>query len=844
MKKVQLLILLITCLHIHLFSQVPNTFSYQAIARDNSGNLLSNSSITVRIGILKDEVLIWQEDHPVSTNQLGYFTLEIGDPSAMNPLGTVGSFQEISWSDGTMKLQVSLDAGSGFEDMGISGFHSVPYALYAADGPGGTGPQGPQGEQGPQGVQGPQGEQGPQGVQGPQGEQGPPGGPGSDSQQLALSGDTLSISGGNSVDLSGVGGDGGQWDLNADTLTTMNHVGIGTSNPNMSTLAVQGLGFHPETPLFEVRREDGFPVFAVYNEGVMVFVDDEAKGLKGGFAVGGYSRGTKGLGQEYLTVTPDSVRIYVPEEQQVKGLKGGFAVGGYSKGTKGPGQDFLFINSDSTRVYVPNEANDSPDFEGLQGGFAVSGYTPGAKGPTDYLMGINRGITRFNTSDIDQGFAIGSQDENWGSGYLELTPSNSFVGFEAGMNNQPVDPVDENGWGLSSMNVFVGYQSGMYNLYGHHNTFLGFQAGINTLGENGEPESAAHNVFVGTESGFNNTQGSYNVYMGCYSGYENLDGSQNVFIGGNAGFSGLHTFGSTMVGNNAGSFYTGDGGVTFLGYYAGSNSSGINNTYLGSGSGASSGLGSENVAVGRRSGQYSSGDRNVSVGTEAGRGSFGSSVFADNTLVGHQSGTSLTTGSYNVLLGSGAGNSLTEGDYNVIMGYGAGHASTTGADNVFIGFNAGYFESGDGYLYMDVTDTDSPLIFGDFYARYVTINDDLYVTGTLYELSDVSSKTNIRPLGGSLEKVMALNGVSFDWNRSAKSKGRATTTVPAGSIGVIAQEVESVLPELVGKNRNGMKSVNYSGLIPVLLEAIKEQQEKILQLEQRIGELESVRTQN
>ena len=843
MKRNLLPLLLLMCMQLNLSGQVPQTFNYQAIARDNSGNLLSNSSLTVRIGIIRNDSLIWQEDHAVTTNELGYFNLEIGDPGAMNGMGTVASFSGITWG-GSMKMQVSVDSGFGFEELGTSEFHSVPYALYAAAGPGGTGPQG---------VPGPPGPQGEQGEQGPAGPQGPPGDSGS--------GDS-------------------NWGINGDTLTSYNHVGIGTSNPNQSTLAVQGLNYHPEAPLFEVRREDGFPVFAVYNDGVMVFVDDDAKGLKGGFAVGGYSRSSKGLNQEYLTVTPDSVRIYVPEdgaqkglkggfavggysrsskglnqeyltvspdsvrvyvpeEQQVKGLKGGFAVGGYSRSSKGPGQDYLFINSDSTRVYVPNQGND-PDFVGLQGGFAVSGYTPGAKGATDYLMGINRGITRFNTSDNDRGFAIGSQGDGWGSNYLELTPTNSFIGFDAGINNEEVDPIDENGWGLSSMNVFVGYKAGLENRYGHHNTFLGFCAGTNTLGEFGESESAAHNAFIGTQSGFKNTQGSYNAYLGCYTGYENVDGSQNVFIGGNAGRDGVSTSFATMVGNNAGTYYNGAGSVTFLGFYAGNNSQGTNNTFLGEYAGSYSGEGGDNVAVGMQAGQNSTGFWNVAIGNQAGQGAYGSTTYSWNTLIGHNSGTNLTSGGDNTLVGWGTGSSLVTGGYNTIIGSAAGTAAVSGSDNVFIGYKSGAQETGSGYLYIDNSSTTEPLIFGDFYDNYAAIHGNFYVTGNIYAADYFynAKGASITPLSGTLDKVMALNGVAIERNEETPAKGRESTITNSTSIGVIAQEVEAVLPELVSKGRNGEALVNYTGLVPVLLEAIKEQQQQIELLEQRISQLE------
>jgi len=850
-KKLFTLSLLLALALNSLHSQLPETFSYQAIARDQQGMLLGNQNLNIRIGILQNGILVWQEEHAVLTNDHGFFTVDIGGDDATGKTGTADSFADVDWGSGDAQLQVSVDAGSGFEELGTNDFHAVPYALYAINGPGASG---------------------------------------GDSQELSLEGNQLTISGGNSVDLSPVAGGDGQWTDEQDTLSTLKYVGIGTSNPNQSSLAVQGYNLHPETPLFEVRREDGFPVFAVYNDGVMVYVDEEAKGIRGGFAVGGYSRKSKGLNQEYLTVSPDSVRIYVPEAEQAKGIRGGFAVGGYSRKTKGASQDYLTVTPDSTRVYVPNKSND-PDFVGLQGGFAVSGFTEGSKGPSDYLMGINQGITRFNTSDNDRGFAIGSQGDGWGSNYLELTPTNSFIGFDAGINNREIDPLDENGWGLSSMNVFVGYQSGLSNEWGHHNTFLGYRTGTHTLGDETEPNFAAHNTFIGTEAGFNNTQGSYNVFLGCFSGYENLEGLQNVFVGGNAGLSGVDTYLATMVGNNAGASYTGEGVVSFFGAYAGNNSTGTGNTYLGNNSGGNSGEGNYNVAAGYRSGQFSTGSRNVLIGMEAGRGSSGNSVFEDNTLVGYRSGNGLTTGNYNSFFGaysgqvaddgdynsshgSGSALSLTSGDgntfmgadagrelttasYNVFLGHSAGHSNTTGGNNTLLGTYAGYYNStgegnvflgfaagmnseGNNQLFIDNSSADYPLIYGNFFDDFIDINGDLYVWGTLYEYSDVNSKTNIAPLESSLDKVMNLNGVSFQWaaKEGDKASVKGAPTDKGIHIGVIAQQVEEILPSLVRESRSGEKAVNYSGLVPVLLEAIKEQQGQIELLEQRIAELE------
>lgn len=93
--------------------------------------------------------------------------------------------------------------------------------------------------------------------------------------------------------------------------------------------------------------------------------------------------------------------------------------------------------------------------------------------------------------------------------------------------------------------------------------------------------------------------------------------------------------------------------------------------------------------------------------------------------------------------------------------------------------------------------------------------------------SDINLKTNVKNIDDSLSKVMQLNGVSFDWNDTQQS-----------SAGVIAQDVEKVLPEIVHENSTGYKSVNYNGLIGLLIEAVKEQNKTIELLTEKINTLE------
>lgn len=94
--------------------------------------------------------------------------------------------------------------------------------------------------------------------------------------------------------------------------------------------------------------------------------------------------------------------------------------------------------------------------------------------------------------------------------------------------------------------------------------------------------------------------------------------------------------------------------------------------------------------------------------------------------------------------------------------------------------------------------------------------------------SDVRFKDSIATLSDSLSKVLRLRGVSFNW----KATG-------APDIGVVAQEVEKVFPELVNTDGQGTKSVEYGHLVAPLIEAIKAQQKQIESLEARIKALES-----
>ena len=93
-----------------------------------------------------------------------------------------------------------------------------------------------------------------------------------------------------------------------------------------------------------------------------------------------------------------------------------------------------------------------------------------------------------------------------------------------------------------------------------------------------------------------------------------------------------------------------------------------------------------------------------------------------------------------------------------------------------------------------------------------------------FNSSDRRFKQNIRPLAGALAAVRALRGVRYEWNALGVQRGG---TAGAGQVGLIAQELETLYPELVLTDAAGYKSVNYAQLAPVLIEALKEQQQQI-----------------
>jgi hypothetical protein len=131
----------------------PPGIPYQAIARNANGTPYVNSSLSVRFSLHEQTAtgtVSYAESHSLQTNDLGLFSTTFGSGTPIT-----GAFAAINWAQTTKFLQVEINLGSAWVDMGTQQLMSVPYAMYAANSqPGPQGPAGPAGNQGSTGADG------------------------------------------------------------------------------------------------------------------------------------------------------------------------------------------------------------------------------------------------------------------------------------------------------------------------------------------------------------------------------------------------------------------------------------------------------------------------------------------------------------------------------------------------------------------------------------------------------------------------------------------------------------------------------------------------------------------
>jgi hypothetical protein len=209
-------------------------------------------------------------------------------------------------------------------------------------------------------------------------------------------------------------------------------------------------------------------------------------------------------------------------------------------------------------------------------------------------------------------------------------------------------------------------------------------------------------------------------------------------------------------------------GNTWYGEFAGASLT-LNaefNSFFGYSAGNATDSGDDNTFIGYAAGENNTGGKiNTFIGSGAG---YANTTGNRNTFLGTAAGLQNTEGDENVFIGTWAGHDNTTGNFNTILGFKAGFASSEGTGNVFLGCKAGYNETDSYKLYIDNSDTSSPLIYGEFDNDIVAINGKLGV-GTqspeaLLEIVNPSGRSDLvlnRNDGAAFTFEAKLNNVRF-----------------------------------------------------------------------------------
>jgi trimeric autotransporter adhesin len=273
-------------------------------------------------------------------------------------------------------------------------------------------------------------------------------------------------------------------------------------------------------------------------------------------------------------------------------------------------------------------------------------------------------------------------------------------------------------------NVFVGNESGTNNTTGVYNTFLGNFTGKNNT-------TASHNTSVGFGASENNTTGNGNSAFGFYALNKNTTGRENVAIG----YAALEK-NTTADFNIANGFYS-----------LNKNTTGLGNSALGYKSLENNTTSNYNTAMGFQTlNQNLDGEENTAIGTFALQANIDGSY---NTSIGLNSMKQNTIGDDNVAIGYESGYGNKEGEANTYIGYQSGYLSSNGSHNVFIGHKAGYNETGSNKLY--IANSATPLIYGDFANKNVGIG-----TNTLPTESNLVIEGNSNSEGGQIQLNSAI----------------------------------------------------------------------------------------
>lgn len=169
-------------------------------------------------------------------------------------------------------------------------------------------------------------------------------------------------------------------------------------------------------------------------------------------------------------------------------------------------------------------------------------------------------------------------------------------------------------------------------------------------------------------------------------------------------------------------------------------------------------------------------------------------------------------------------------DYMIISGLSDGNTYVSAKDGAAVNIRGGANNSNNQLVVPDGT-----------YISVMTSNLNCTGNVTAYYSSDESLKTNIRVIDSPLERIKKIRGVFFDWTDAyiKEQSGDGKIHVRKDDVGVIAQDVQPVLDEVVTTREDGTLAVRYEKMIALCIEAIKDQQDQIDSLKQIIEEMKN-----
>ncbi len=313
-------------------------------------------------------------------------------------------------------------------------------------------------------------------------------------------------------------------------------------------------------------------------------------------------------------------------------------------------------------------------------------------------------------------------------------------------------------------------------------------------------ESAGnYNTAYGYNALDHNTNGGSNTGVGLSALQQNTTGSSNTAVGVDS------LYNTTTGGSNTA---IGDGALF-------ANTTGYSNTASGVGALFTNMTGYDNLASGYTTlHNNTTGHSNTASGVSA---LYSNNTGGNNTALGFQALWSNTGGNSNTAAGVNALSALTSGNDNIAIGFHAGTLNTGGSTDIYIG-NPGFKGSESNVMRIGRAQTKT-FIAG---IKGVPLSGATVVINSAGQLGVVASsaryKKDIEPLAGSADKLAQLRPVSF----------RYKTEAGATHYGLIAEEVDKVMPELVVRDeKNRPESVQYQEIIPLLLQQWKAQRSEI-----------------